>query len=407
MPTEVTDRMLETSGKSHTEFPFTLDINAGNGVGIGAPQSTVGGGQRSSSATAYLEPILSRKNLDVLIQATVTRLIPTGSSKGKPIFSKVEVAAKSTSKRVTVTARKEVVLSAGAIGTPQILMLSGIGDRNSLEAMGIKSQLHLPDVGQNLVDHPIFASFFNVTSNNTGDDIFRNMTIFNADLAQWTASKNGIFANLPSSGAGFLRLSDNATIFSNFSDPAPGPQSPHFEIIFSDYFNPDGIVSRPPTGNYMTISMAVLSPLSRGSVTLNSSDPFAFPNIDPNFLASPFDQFVAVESVKSIRRFITASPWNGFISGQFGNVGDAQTDGEILAAIRQAARTIFHPTCTARMSPKNAKWGVVDPELLVKGAIGLRVVDASVFPVIPGGHTVAPTYIVAERGAEFIKETWS
>jgi len=96
MPTELTDRMLETSLMSTTEFPFTVDINAGNGVGIGAPQSTVGGGQRSSSATAYLEPILSRKNLDVLIQTTVTRLIPNGSSRGNPIFTKVELAANSS-----------------------------------------------------------------------------------------------------------------------------------------------------------------------------------------------------------------------------------------------------------------------------------------------------------------------
>lgn len=241
--------MLEMGSESVRIYLHAVDFLEIN-TRSGAPQSTVGGGQRSSSATAYLEPILSRENLDVLIQTTVTRLIPTGSSKGKPIFSKVEVAAKSTcryhlvnlpgycacaecllAKRVTVTARKEVVLSAGAIGTPQILMLSGIGDRNSLEAMGIKSQLHLPDVGQNLVDHPIFASFFNVTSKNTGDDIFRNMTIFNADLAQWTASKNGIFTNLPSSGAGFLRLSDNATIFSNFSDPAPGEAGSTRSII--------------------------------------------------------------------------------------------------------------------------------------------------------------------------------
>jgi len=95
-----------------------------------------------------------------------------------------------------------------------------------------------------------------------------------------------------------------------------------------------------------------------------------------------------------------------FLSGRFGSVGDAETDEEILAGNRQAARTIQHPTCTARMSPKDAKWGVVDPKLLVKGAAGLRIIDASVFPVISGGHTVGPTYIVAERGAEFIKEKW-
>ena len=162
-----------------------------------------------------------------------------------------------------------------------------------------------------------------------------------------------------------------------------------------------------------------------GSVTLNSTNPFDFPQIDPAFLTSPFDQQVLLESVRAARRFALQPPWDGYVLDRYGLVGDADTDEEILAAARTQIVTIWHPTSTARMSPANASWGVVDSRLRVKGAEGLRVVDASVFvsiiafsqktnvdgwirqPIIPASHTVAPTYIVAERAAAFILEEWS
>jgi len=114
-----------------------------------------------------------------------------------------------------------------------------------------------------------------------------------------------------------------------------------------------------------------------------------------------------LQAVKSARSFVEASPWAGFVQDRFGTVGDAVSDEDIIAASKQSIVTIFHPTCTARMSPKDASWGVVDPQLLLKGATGLRIVDASIFPVIPAAHTVGPTYIVAERAAQLIKDAWS
>ncbi|KLO19185.1 aryl-alcohol-oxidase from pleurotus Eryingii [Schizopora paradoxa] len=405
MPTEIDNRVINTSKQSGSEFPFNIDLQSGNAVGVGLAQSTIGGGARSSSSTAYLTPVLNRTNLDVLIQTTVTRLISSGSSEN-PIFRTVEVAANASSKRSTVSAKKEVILSAGSIGTPQILMLSGIGDQTALKKLGIKTLLNLPDVGQNLQDHPIMSNYFLVNSNNTFDDVLRNTSILDADLAQWTNNRTGLFGNAPGNAVAFLRLPNNAAIFKQFKDPSAGPQSAHFEFIFADGFAAT-VQPQPATGHFLTINSAVVSPISKGSVTLNSTNPFEFPIINPNFFSSPFDQAVMLQAVKTARSFVAASPWAGFVQSRFGPVGDAETDDEIIAASKQSIVTIFHPVCTARMSPKDASWGVVDPQLLVKGATGLRIVDASIFPIIPAAHTVGPTYIVAERAAQLIKDAWS
>ncbi len=153
-------------------------------------------------------------------------------------------------KRSTISANKEVILSAGSIGTPQILMLSGIGDQTALKKLGIKPILNLPDVGQNLQDHPIMSNYFLVNSNNTFDDVLRNVNILDADLAQWTKNRTGLFGNAPGNAVAFLRLANNAAIFKQFKDPSAGqllaslvtsqrsdtrkgPQSAHFEFIFA------------------------------------------------------------------------------------------------------------------------------------------------------------------------------
>lgn len=165
--------------------------------------------------------------------------------------------------------------------------------------------------------------------------------------------------------------------------------------------------------------------LTVGQITLASSDPFAFPHIDPAFFSSPFDQLAMLYAIKSVRRFVESTPWDGFVIERFGPVGTAETDEEIMAAARGAARSIFHPTSTARMSPLNATWGVTDPQLRVKRVAGLRIVDASVFvsrcrlsasmlglkqpfqPSIPAAHPQAAVYILAERAADIIKAAWA
>ncbi|TDL28939.1 aryl-alcohol-oxidase from pleurotus Eryingii [Rickenella mellea] len=402
-------RVINTTKELGHEFPFNLDHNSGNTIGISWMQSTVGESKRSSSATAYLDPALGRPNLDVLIHTQVIKLHSTGKVKNLPTFKTVEIAQTVDGVRTNVTAKNEVILSAGAVGTPQILMLSGIGDPASLKSVGVQALVNLPDVGQHLQDHPVLAIAFPVNFTGTFDEVFQNTTFAAQALQQWNSTGQGIFSDTPDNTIAFLRLPNNSPIFKNFSDPSAGPKSGHYELLFASYARP-GTSGVPvnTTGHFITVGLVVVSPASVGSMALASSDPFAFPTIDPGFLTSKFDVFTFVEAYKSTRRFLNASVWKDIIiGGPLGPLANATTDDEIAAFIRSQAMSIKHPVGTARMSPAHAKWGVVDPSLLVKGVSGLRVVDASIFPEIPAAHTVGPTYIIAERAADLVKAAWS
>lgn len=265
-PTEIDDRVNASTSSPGSVFPFDLDMNSGDTIGIGAmlleavqmfffllsacrigyTQSTIGGGERSSSATAYLDPLLSRPNLDVLIQHQATKIIANGTSGGKIRFSGVEFAANATGEsnltipihsfpreiypgpRKTVEATKEVILSAGAIGSPQLLLLSGIGNKTTLEEFGIESVIDLPDVGQHLQDHPIMSNYFTVNSTTTLDAISRNATVQAEDLEQWNNTRTGQYSATRSNTLGFLRLSSNDSVFENFTDPSAGRFPPSY-----------------------------------------------------------------------------------------------------------------------------------------------------------------------------------
>lgn len=327
------------------------------------------------------------------------------------------------------------------MGTPHILMHSGIGDKDELTAVGINSTVHLPEVGKNLKDHPIMANYFEVNSNDTYDDVLRDPATFAAALEMWQTNKTGPLVVTPATALGFLRLPDDDPIFQTVQDPTAGPGAGHIELIFSvsvpsgpcfgasltslqnDFVPQVQLV--PPTGNYMTICTIVTSPTSTGSIHLNSTDPFAFPVMDPGFLATDFDMYVMKQAVHAARAFVQAGPWADFVTGRLGFVGDASTEDEIATAARQATVSIWHPVGTTRMSPKGADYGVLDPDLRVKGISGLRVVDGSALvssnllrtmlamlisaflqPEIPAVHTMAPIYLLAERGADLIKSAW-
>ncbi|KAF5319542.1 hypothetical protein D9619_008571 [Psilocybe cf. subviscida] len=405
------DSLVVNASKSlGGRFPFNLDLQSGNNVGFSRVQSFIGlDGRRCSSAVAYIEPVQNRPNLDILIQTQVTRLIKTGVTTRGPAFNKVEMASGPSAKRFTVMASKEVILSAGSLNTPQILMLSGIGDRSALEEFDIEPIVNLPDVGKNLQDHPLMSNYFMVNSGlSTWDDVLRNTSAFNSDLAQWQSSGGGLFANAITGSYGFNRLPTDSAAFNGISDPSSGPKSGHLELIFHDGFTATvDAQPQPPKGNFITVNTAVVSPTSRGTVTLVSKDPFTFPKIDPAFLTTNFDILAMNQVVKDTHTFLSSRTFNGLISGPFGPVTEAKTDAEITAAVRDAVVTIWHPTSTASMSPRGASWGVLDSDLLVKKTSGLRVVDASVFPHIFSSHPTGSIYIIAERAADLIKEAWS
>ncbi|KAF8875348.1 alcohol oxidase [Gymnopilus junonius] len=358
-PQPIDSRVIETT-QQLAEFPFNVDYNSGSPVGVGFVQYTIENGARSSSRTSYLAAnFASRKNLHVLLNAQVSRLLTTGKQGGQPLFHTVEFLSSGSKSLTKVTARKEIILSAGSIGTPQILMNSGIGDHEIL-----------------------------------------NATASQDDLTLWEKTRTGVFASGTINNVGWTRLPPNSSLLQGQPDPAAGPNTPHFEFLIGNG------IARPPfpaSGNFLTINAVLLTPTSRGFVTINSSNPFAPPLIQPNLLASAFDIAALREGVKAAHRFAAAPAWKNYIIAPLSN---ATTDDEIEAFLRTAAGTIFHPIGTAAMTPKNAGFGVVDPDLTVKAVAGLRIVDASVLPLLPAGHTQAPTYAFAERAADLIKASW-
>ncbi|KAJ7693420.1 aryl-alcohol-oxidase from pleurotus Eryingii [Mycena rosella] len=374
-PSPIDSRVIQATTQLK-EFPFNLDMNSGSTLGLGWGQSTINNGLRSSSATSYLAPqFLARPNLYVLLNARVTRLLPTATN----VFRTVEYLQNLNGTPLTITATKEVILSAGSVGTPNICCTRVLATAR-----------RSPPSESN--------PFFFVNSTNTWETWERNATLSAQLMTEWTNSKKGQLVDLPLNHLGFFRV---PTLVNQFKDPASGPGTSHYELIVSN-----GLLGAPPaTGNFMSISTAVVAPAARGSVTLSSSNVFAAPVINPNLLGTPVDVFIMREAVKSAMRLASAPAFAGYVISPNG-LSFTSTDAQIDAFVSANAGTVFHPAGTASMSPKGASWGVVDPNLLVKGVTGLRIVDLSVVPFIPAAHTQAATYIIAERAADLIKAAW-
>ncbi|KAJ7772273.1 aryl-alcohol oxidase precursor [Mycena metata] len=391
--------IIATTAEKPRRFPFNLDMNDGRPLGLGWIQTTIKGGQRSSSATSYLGgDFASRENLHIVVNTRVTRLFHNGLHKVSPIFRTVEFTQSETGPRTNVTATKEVILSAGAVGTPQILLLSGIGDQEALTALGINTIVDNPSVGHNLSDHPVLPNVWYVNSTATFDDLSRNSTFAAAEVASWAKTQQGMLVDSPLAHLVWARVPDGSY---SIPDPSAGPLTGQYEMLFSNGWL--GATQAPPTGYFMTISTAVTAPSSRGNLTLSTSNPFDQPNINPNLLGTDFDLFVMKEAVRAARDFVTAEAWESYVVREFETLAAATTPATLEQYIRKNSGTIFHPVGTASMSPKGARYGVVDPDLLVKGVSGLRIADASILPLVPSAHTQVPVYIVGERAASLVK----
>ncbi|KAJ7798502.1 aryl-alcohol oxidase [Mycena olivaceomarginata] len=201
-------------------------------------------------------------------------------------------------------------------------------------------------------------------------------------------------------GIYLLRLDPQSKIFEEFPDPSAGPTAPHIELIFSAGFTLRSVAT--PHGHFMNIGAVMVTPLSRGSITLNSSNALVPPLIDPQFLASDFDLFVVRDGLKRAQRFVTAPVFKDYILAPTVNIANLTSD-ELDQFICNSAGTISHLVGSAGMSAWGARYGVVDPDLSVKGTTRLSVIDASVLPIVPSAHTQAATYVIAERGADLVK----
>ncbi|KAG5219617.1 GMC oxidoreductase [Salix suchowensis] len=260
----VIDPLVIGTTQEAAEFPYNVDGNSGNPLGISWVQSTIANGTRQSSAIAYLWPALNRPNLDVLIHTQATRLIQTGRTGATPIFRSVEFATGPSAPRFRATARREVILSAGSVGTPQLLQLSGIGNRETLSALGINTILNNADVGEHLQDHPFIPLQWEVNSNETFDQLFYDADLSAAALNQWNTNHTGPLSTNPvMNHIGFLRIPDDNAIWQENEDPSAGPNSPHYEIAFGNCFVTTSAQTVPSSGGFMTITPIVVSPSSR------------------------------------------------------------------------------------------------------------------------------------------------
>ncbi|KAJ3797787.1 alcohol oxidase [Lentinula aff. detonsa] len=391
----IDSRIINTTQLLPSQFPFTVDMNTGDQLGVGWVQALIDQGVRSSSV-AYLSPsVLARPNLDVLLHTQVSRVLPSSSGN---TFTTVEFSNHNNSLQ-TLTASKELILSAGSIGTPSILLHSGIGNATTLSSLGIPPLLNLPSVGQNLTDHIGVSTTYLVNSTLTYDTVLRNTTLSTHLLHQWLTTKTGINVDTSENHLAFLRLPPNSTVLRTFGDPAAGNETAHFEFLFQN-----GLSQFTPSGNYLNIPAGNVSPKSSGSVTINSTNPFSSPLINPNLLSSPVDIHILRHAILTSREFINSPAWSQYILQDLTN---ASSVSELDEFIRANAVSFFHPVSTASMSPYGVtEWGVVDPDLRVKGAKGLRIVDASVVPSLPAAHTSAAVYAIAEHAADIIKSAY-
>jgi choline dehydrogenase len=356
-------------------MPANADFNGPDQLGVGLYQVTQRYGRRESAATAYLRPARHRPNLVVRAGAHATRvLLERGRAVG------VEYVG--GGRRARARAEREVVLCGGSVGSPQLLMLSGVGPADHLRGLGIVVACDLPGVGQNLQDHVAVAVAF---------ECRRPVTLLNAErgrslLAYLLFRRGPLTSNVAEAGA--------------FVSTRPEARVPDLQFHFGPAWFVEHGFGNPP-GHGFTLGPTLLRPQSRGSIRLRSADPLAPPAIHANYLTQSADVAPLVAGVRLSRRLAATRAFAEF-RGPETLPGAAVTDDAGLAAyLRARAETLYHPVGTCRMGADAT--AVVDPRLRVRGVEGLRVVDASVMPLIPGGNTNAPTIMIAEKAADLIR----
>jgi choline dehydrogenase-like flavoprotein len=339
------------------------------------------GGRRETTAQAFLRPALARGNVTLLVEALVVRVVVEA---GKA----VGVLYERDGTRHEVRATREVILSAGTLQSPQILLLSGIGPGAQLQSQGIQTVLDLPAVGRNLHDHlacPVLMS----TTDSTSYGISAKALPRGAwNVLQYLLGRNGPFASNVFESVGFLKTQ-------------PGLERPDVQFVFQPAARPKP--SFPlPVGHGFAISPVSLYPKSRGTLTLASPDPHAAPAIDPALLSADGDILPLIRAIKLARRILGADSFARYRATETAPGPAVQSDEAIADFIRGSSYTVHHQVGTCRMGEHPE--AVVDSQLRLRGLAGLRVVDASVMPLIIGGNTNAVAVMIAEKAADLIRQ---
>lgn len=355
------------------------DFNGANQDGFGYYQVTHINGERCSAARGYLHPIVKRSNLTVEIKAKVERItIENGVATG--------VIYNQKGKSHEVKANREVLLSAGAYHSPQILNLSGIGNGDNLKKHGIPVVKHLPGVGQNLQDHLVFFAIFNCNYKNSLDSA-ENFPVVFKNLFNYLINKKGPFSSNIGEAGAFVKSS---------------PDQPAVDIQYHfapNYFIEHGF-NNPKKGNGYSIGGKVLNPSSRGTVKISSGNFNDAPLIDHNYMSTDDDVKRAVWGYRLAEKLGQTKAFQAYRTGFHLPQQALNDDDSIINHIRATAETLYHPTCTCKMG--NDDMAVVNHELKVHGIRNLRVVDASVMPNVTRGNTNAPTIMIAEKAADMI-----
>jgi choline dehydrogenase len=376
---EICERFIDAANV--VGVPRTNDFNGEEQDGVGYFQLTARHGLRCSTAAGYLRPAKQRGNLAVRTKAHTQRIV---IEKGRAAGVQYSLDGKPHEAR----ARREVILSAGAIGSPQILMLSGIGPAEHLQDRGIEVVAAVPGVGKNLQDHLQARVVFKLNRPISVNDEVRNIVGRTMAGIQFMLTRRGPLAMGASQACAFVRT-------------RPGLEAPdvqyHVQPLSADKLG-EGLHKF----SAFTMSTCQLRPESRGEILLKSADAFTYPAIHPNYLATELDRTTQVAGIRFSRKIASAARLAEVIDSEYAPGTHVQSDEKLLEAVRRTSTTIYHPVGTCKMG--HDVMAVVDDRLRLRGVAGLRVVDASIMPTLTSGNTNAPTIMIAEKASDMIQQ---
>ena len=369
-------------------LPFNPDFNGPMAEGVGAYDLSIGRRWRASAARAFLHPVSDRTNLTIRKRVEVTRILFDDASPSRAIGVALRDADGATHE---LRARREVILCAGAIQSPQLLQLSGIGPGENLSALGIEVRVDRPEVGGNLQDHYQMRTIVRMNRRRSLNDEVRHPYYLARMGLDWLLRGRGPLTI----GAGQV----GGAASTKHADP--GRPDVQFNIMPLSVDRPGA-----PLHRYSGFTAAVWQchPESRGRLNIVSPDPGADPRIEPNYLSAPRDGATLVEGVRMLRAIYRQPAFRDLWDEEIAPGADVKSDQELLEACRKGGGTVYHPVGTCRMGADGD--AVVDPRLRVRGVRGLRVVDASVMPLVTSANTNAPTLMIGEKGAAHILDDW-